>query len=108
MPEPASSVFAPSTGSLELICERFESAWRRSERPEIESLLLGAAELRHKAVVELVHMELELRLEAGEAARSEDYFARFPELAVDRIESTALVAAEFKHRLRREPNLVAL
>jgi tetratricopeptide (TPR) repeat protein/serine/threonine protein kinase len=97
--------FDPSTGSLELICERFESAWRRSERPAIESLLPSAAELRHKAVVELVHMELELRLEAGEAAQAEEYFARFPELAVDPVESIALVAAEFKHRLRCEPNL---
>ncbi len=105
MPKQASSVFDPSTGSLELICERFESAWRRSERPAIESLLPSAAELRHKAVVELVHMELELRLEAGEVARSEEYFARFPGLTVNRSESIDLIAAEYKHRLRREPNL---
>ena len=100
-----SSTSGHATGRLEAICERFESAWRHSERPSIESLLPSSVELRHKALVELIHMELELRLEAGEAAQAEEYFVRFPELADDRFESVALVAAEFKHRQRREPNL---
>jgi hypothetical protein len=35
-------------------------------------------------LLELVHIELELRLKAGEAARVEAYLARCPELAGDR------------------------
>src|SRR5262245_1803823 len=94
----------PLTGRLEEICESFESAWRRSERWTIEEILPTAGTLRDKALVDLVHIELELRLEEGEAARAEEYFARFPDLADDPVESLALVKAEFKHRLSCEPD----
>ena len=33
-------------------------------------------------LVELVHVELELRLKAGEPARVEEYLRRYPELAL--------------------------
>jgi predicted ATPase/tRNA A-37 threonylcarbamoyl transferase component Bud32 len=50
-------------------------------------------------LIELVHLELELRLKAGESARVEEYLARYPELAGDRSAVLNLIAAE--HELRR-------
>jgi hypothetical protein len=45
-----------------------------------------------------VHLELELRLKAGEAARAEEYLARYPELAGD---TAALDLITAEHELRR-------
>lgn len=92
-------------GRVEEICEGFESAWRRNERCTIEEVLGDAGESRSQALVELIHIELELRIQAGEPARAEEYLARFPELAANHAASLALVKAEFKHRSSREPDL---
>ena len=69
--------------------QAFRRAWRRGERPGIEDYA-PAAGSPHRAVVlaELVHEELEVRLEAGEPAEVDRYLERFPELAA----SPALVA----------------
>src|SRR5262249_23561520 len=50
-------------------------------------------------------IDLELRLKAGEAARVEEYLARYPELAGDRAATLGLIAAEHELRRRREPGL---
>jgi hypothetical protein len=52
-----------------------------------------------------VHLELELRLKAGEAARAEEYLARYPELAGDSAAALDLIAAEHELRRRGEPDL---
>jgi serine/threonine protein kinase len=46
----------------------------------------------------LVHVELELRLKAGETARAEDYLKRFPELANDPEVARQLIATESRFR----------
>src|SRR5205807_2895889 len=56
-------------------------------------------------LIELVHIDLELRLKAGEAARAEEYLARYPELAGDRAAAVELIAAEHGLRRRSEPHL---
>jgi predicted ATPase len=56
-------------------------------------------------LIQLVHIDLELRLKFGEAARVEDYLARYPELAGDSAVAQALIAAEHEWRRRREPEL---
>src|SRR5262249_5852753 len=56
-----------------------------------------------RVLVELVHIDLELRLKAGESARVEEYLARFPELAGDRAVTLDLIAAEHGLRRRQEP-----
>jgi tetratricopeptide (TPR) repeat protein len=43
----------------------------------------------------LVHADLEFRLQAGEAARVEEYLDRFPELRRDRGGALSLIAAEY-------------
>ncbi len=90
----------PDADKLEVICERFEIGWRSGAKLRIEDLLPADAEFRRRAVVELINIEMELRLRAGELARCEDYFARFPELAEDRKKAIEMVVKEF--RLRSE------
>jgi WD40 repeat protein len=86
---------------------KFESAWARGERPEIADYLPddGADPTTGRLLLELVHAELEFRIEAGESARVEEYFGRFPELA-ERSDTIAdLVKAEYRLRQPLEPGL---
>src|SRR5262249_32160120 len=55
---------------------------------------------RAAALIELVHIDLEFRLEAGEEARVETYLRRYPDLASDRTTVLGLIAAEFEQRQR--------
>jgi tetratricopeptide (TPR) repeat protein/tRNA A-37 threonylcarbamoyl transferase component Bud32 len=90
---------------LEEIVARFEDAWQHGERRRIEDHLPTQADLRRAALVELAHVELEFRLEAGEPARAEDYFKRFPELANDGAAAASLLGAEYVLRRRARPSL---
>jgi WD40 repeat protein/tRNA A-37 threonylcarbamoyl transferase component Bud32 len=85
--------------TLEAALEEFELAWRRGERPSVDHFLPSEPSLRHAALVDLVNIDLELRLKAGEPARAEDYLLRFPDLAGDREAAHALIDTE--HELRR-------
>ena len=71
---------------------RFEDAWHGPARPEIGAYLATGAG-RIPLLTELVHVDLEYRLRAGEAARVEEYLARYPELADDRAVLLGLIAA---------------
>jgi Leucine-rich repeat (LRR) protein len=88
---------------LKQYVERFEDAWHRGLRPNLEEFLPPGPGERRAVLVELVHGELELRLKAGEPAAAEDYLKRFPELATDPAVGRALKATEAKFR-DREPN----
>jgi tRNA A-37 threonylcarbamoyl transferase component Bud32 len=89
---------------LEQAVERFESAWRRGERPTIETFLPAISPLREPLLVELVHADLEFRLKAGEPARVEQYLQCYPELGARGI-LVALLSAEYEQRRRREAGL---
>ncbi len=95
----------PSADKLEVICERFESGWRSGAKLQIEDLLPADAEFRRRAIVELINIELELRIRAGEPARCEDYFARFPELSENRTDAVAMIAREFRLRSERDSKI---
>jgi hypothetical protein len=59
----------------------FEKRWLDGDRPSLDAHLAGVdAEQRFSVLVELVHVELEFRLEAGEVVHLEDYLQRYPEL----------------------------
>jgi WD40 repeat protein/serine/threonine protein kinase len=92
-----------SLSKLERVITTFEEAWQRGERPAIDDFLKGAGTL--PLLVELVHVELECRLKAGETARVEEYLQRYPELAGDRDEVFKLIAAEYVLRQRSEAGL---
>jgi predicted ATPase len=84
---------------------RFDSAWRHGPRPLIDDYLPSDIPLRIRVLIELVHVDLELRLKAGETARVEEYLARYAELAGDQAVTLELIAAEHEFRRRREPGL---
>jgi predicted ATPase len=85
--------------------KRFEHAWHQSPRPMIDDYLQVGNPLRSRVLIELVHIELELRLKSGEILRVEEYLTRFPELIVNRTAIFELIAAEHELRRRREPDL---
>jgi hypothetical protein len=91
---------------VEAILKSFEQAWQRGERPSVADYLPAGGAERRLLVVELAHEDLEYRLQAGEAARVEDYLSRYHELASDREAVLGLIAAEYELR-RREPDCEA-
>jgi Inner membrane component of T3SS, cytoplasmic domain len=88
--------------TLDQAIDRFEEAWEKGGRPVIEDFLPAEVAGRRDALVHLVHIELERRLKAGEAARAEEYLSRFPELAERPEVRCQLIAAEFRWRHGRE------
>jgi hypothetical protein len=104
-PEPIPEPPAADWLALKDTVKRFESAWRQGPRPLIDDYLPGDVPLRRHALIELVHIDLELRLKSAETARVEEYLDRYPELAGDRAVALELIAAEHELRQRREPEL---
>jgi predicted ATPase/predicted Ser/Thr protein kinase len=84
---------------------RFEEAWRHKTRPAIDDFLPTEDPLRTRVLIELTHIDLELRLKAGESVRVEEYLARYPALLHERAVPMELIAAEHELRRRREPEL---
>jgi hypothetical protein len=103
--EPARPAPGEDWAALKGALRRFEDLWRRGARPAIDDFLPAAGEPRRRLLVELAHVDLELRLKAGETARAEDYLARYPELAEDRPAALGLITAEHDLRRRVEPGL---
>ena len=104
-PEPFSSPRAEDWLALKDAVKRFEQAWRGATRPQIEDYLPTGDVLRQRVLIELAHLDLELRLKAGETARVEEYLDRFPELTGNPTVTLELIAAEHELRRRREPGL---
>jgi serine/threonine protein kinase len=86
---------------LKDVVRRFEEERRRRRRREIEDFLPEGEPLRSRALIELVHIDLELRLKEGEVARVEEYLERYPRLAADASGALELIAAEYALRRRR-------
>jgi predicted ATPase len=104
-PDPLLPSLAEDWSALKGAVRRFEQALRQGHRPAIEDYLPAADPLRSRVLIELVHIDLELRLKAGDAARVEDYLARHPVLASDRAAAVELIAVEHELRRRCEPGL---
>src|SRR5262245_28198023 len=85
---------------------RFEDAWERGERPAIEDHLPADPEQRRAVLVELVHADLEYRLDAGESVLVEHYLQRYPGLGADRHVVLELLAAEWELRGGPESGLL--
>src|SRR3954449_5415190 len=89
---------------FEDVIRRFEDAWRGPAWPEILAYL-PTGDGRTRLLTELVHVDLEYRLRAGEPARVEEYLVRYPDLSDDRAVVLDLISAEHEFRRRREPGL---
>ena len=48
---------------------RFKDGWRQGPRPALDDYLPTGDPLRRRVLIDLVHIDLELRLKEGEAAR---------------------------------------
>lgn len=97
----------PTHGStfLERVVARFENAWQHGEQPAIDDYLQSDGPHSQLILVELVHVDLEFRIKAGEDARVESYLERYPAIGEDRAAKCQLIAAEYNLRLRDEPDL---
>jgi predicted ATPase len=85
--------------------KRFEHAWRQAPPPRIDDHLPPGDPLRLRVLIELVHIDLELRLKGGESARVEEYLARYPQLTRDSAVAVELIVAEHTLRRRRDPGV---
>jgi hypothetical protein len=71
----------PMTSHIESLLSRFESLGQKGTPPRLEAVLKLCPEKdRVVLLIELIHIDLERRLKAGEQARLEDYLTRFPGL----------------------------
>src|SRR5215831_3668372 len=89
----------------EQVLQRFESAWRQGPPPAINDYLSAGGEEQPGLLMELVHIDLEFRLRAGDEVRVEEFLSRFPSLAEDGNAVRDLIAAEYRLRRRTEPDL---
>src|SRR5947209_6078323 len=87
---------------IDTLLDAFESEWRSQRRPDVAAFLERVVEAERPALLrELVRMDLEYRLRAGEPARVEECLSRFPSLQGDRTETLELIALEYRVRLDR-------
>jgi serine/threonine-protein kinase len=64
---------------LDEICDRFEAAWKAGQRPRLEEYLGPVAEpLRACLLGQLLPLDWEYRLRAGDRPQAAEYEARFP------------------------------
>jgi predicted Ser/Thr protein kinase len=98
---------SPLSPTMHQILDRFDEAWNGPTPPRIEDYLAEVEPAaRITLLVELVRIDLEHRLAAGEEVRLEEvYRKRFPELFADPQAIVALVKEELGFRLHNEPDL---
>src|SRR5262249_4071728 len=99
-PELRTLLTSPSWSRCEERIKAFEEAWRQGQAPALADSLHAEGWERRALLTELVHVELEFRLKAGEPTRVETYLAAYPELARDRRATLELLAAEYELRQR--------
>jgi serine/threonine-protein kinase len=78
---------------------RFEGEWGAGRRPSIEQVLADHPDDSGLLLPELVHIDLEYRLRAGEPVQVAEYLRRFPGLATDDTAVRELLQASDRHRL---------
>jgi serine/threonine-protein kinase len=73
---------SPSTVQrVDQACNRFEDAWIKQQRPRIEDYVAGCPEVERNVLLrDLIVLDVEYRLQAGDSPRPEDYLGRFPTL----------------------------
>jgi serine/threonine protein kinase len=87
------------------VVEKFETAWEQGQNPTVEDYLPHRDSERQAVLLSLIHVDLERRLKARQAARIENYLRRFPELSSDRSFIMDLVRSEWSQRRKFEPEL---
>lgn len=94
----------PGTRRVNAICEDFESSWRAGQRPQIEALVAPAEPGdRTLLLAELIALEFELRLAAGEPVRLSEYQDRFAADAQAVAEAVSRIATADAYEAARSP-----
>lgn len=88
----------------EQLLVRFEAAWKTGQPPDIDAYLTFDSPHRFRLLVELVYLDLEIRLNRKETIRVETYIDRFPELGRPEI-VVKLASREFALRQRTDPGV---
>jgi predicted Ser/Thr protein kinase len=96
---------AGTAARLEEFVERFEKAWREGTSPDLAQFLPASGPSRLAVLAELVQIDLERRLKAGEPVRVEDYLRRYPELAEVPNALPSLASTEYRLRRSVQPGL---
>ncbi|WP_425400382.1 protein kinase domain-containing protein [Aeoliella sp.] len=96
---------------IDLICDRFEEAWRNGETPLIEDFVKECDEqCREDLLIELLLVDREFRVRSGESAPREEYQLRFPEYEsiIEDLEFATIVErCRTRRGGRTQPNAVA-
>lgn len=79
---------------------RFERAWdQEGKEPTLHDYLPADEPTRRTVLVDLVRIDLQRRLQAGESVRVEKYLHAFPDLATDQSKLFELLVAEYAGRM---------
>lgn len=84
---------------LEDLLRRFEAAWKQSPRPNLTEFILPEGELPEPHLLELIQVDLELRIRAGADRCVEHYARHFPALCSSQV-ILQLVLNEYQVRAR--------
>ncbi len=89
--------------ALEQRVDRFETAWRDGQQPLLSDFLPAGEIERRATLLELVHTDLECRLQAGQTVRAEEYLQQYPELREEQAAMAELIetASRLGRRIRR-------
>ncbi len=93
------------TAAVDELCDRFEDSLKAGNRPVLDDWLSEAGPNAPEALPELVALELDYRIRAGESADAAGYFTRFPQLLTAPAVAVRLVAVEFRAARDRDPQL---
>jgi hypothetical protein len=105
--EPVSGPLPATVSRREGLLHSFEAAWQRGERPQIDGLLTPTDASDSGLLFDLIGMDLEYRLKAGEVARVEDYLRRYPTLKEGGPRLLEIIVREFTCRRALRPSLMA-
>ncbi len=94
-------LFEGAAADREQLLVRFEDLWRQNASPSIEEFLKEAARQEAEIdelpyLVELIHIDLEYGIKAGQPTRIETYLDRFPRIRSDEETLVGLIATEFE------------
>jgi WD40 repeat protein len=98
-------VAADEWPGLEKVLQSFEAEWKAGGCPEPSAFVQGSGAYRQAMLFELLHVDLEYRVAAGEMACVRHYLASLPELEQLPQVVVDLLVAEYVVRKQREPAL---
>jgi predicted ATPase len=94
----AAVLAGPDWLRCEELIRQFEDAWARKQAPAIEEFVSTGPAEQGMLLLELIHIDMEFRLKAGEPVRVESYLQRFPQVMADEKTMLDLLSEEFRLR----------